>query len=634
MWRVRVMKAADIRRTLFVLLLFCGGLMVYFLFQQPTTLNIPSFNEQQAATLPKTDKKTDVRWTWKCINHRCEKILMSEWSSAKSQSLATCNMLCSEVQLWPLPSGPIKTSSETVTFSFQQVEFESHAKDPALSLLEQSYGIFNENLVTILRQPYSENAAANVNRFRVKVIVNHSEIVRLKLSTDESYNLTVNHQGNDVICAVHANTFFGARHGLETLSQLIWWDDGNLRIISNVYIQDVPKFSYRGVMIDTARNFMSLTSLKRSISAMSANKLNVFHWHISDSQSFPLEIPSVPEIHEYGAYNADSYYSVQDVKELVEYARLRGVRVVIEVDTPAHAGNGWTWGPIKGLGDLAVCVNAQPWYLYCGEPPCGQLNPENPYVYDILEKIYTDILEMTQEDEIFHIGGDEVNLDCWEQHMNRNMSAANYTDLHNLWGEFTLKILSRLQKANGGKKIPYTITWSSNLSRRPYSSKYLDKRDIVVQSWGASEWYENKELLTDGYKLILSHVNAWYLDCGFGKWRERGDAACDPYRPWQTVYSHQPWGYDTSYKTQTLGAEVCLWSEQVDEVSLDTRLWPRAAAFAERIWTDPKLEVDSYGISESVYTRLSTHRERLISRGISVEAMWPQYCTQNPGTCL
>lgn len=125
-----------------------------------------------------------------------------------------------------------------------------------------------------------------------------------------------------------------------------------------------------------------------------------------------------------------------------------------------------------------------------------------------------------------------------------------------------------------------------------------------------------------------------YLDCGFGRWRETGEAACDPYKPWQTVYTHRPWQQNRLNKNLIVGGEVCLWSEQLDQTSLDARLWPRAAAFAERMWSDPQVDLNSLAVSEDVYTRLTTQRERLITRDLKPEAMWPQWCTQNPGMCL
>lgn len=462
----------------------------------------------------------------------------------------------------------------------------------------------------------------------------------LNLHTDESYNLTLRPIDKDLVATIRAKTYFGARHALETLSQLIWKDETPNGVVLNVLkgatIQDAPKFPYRGLMVDTARNFFSVDSLKRVLIGMSASKLNVFHWHITDSQSFPFDSPSVPQMAQYGAYSPEMVYSARDVLEIVEFAKVRGIRVLIEIDTPAHAGNGWNWGPKENMGELAVCVNKLPWGVYCGEPPCGQLNPENPKVYGILEKLYKDVLELSREHEMFHLGGDEVNLHCWEESLSKT-TPYNYTNLHDTWGEFTLEAIKRLEKANGAKKIPSIVVWSSDLTKKPYSDKYLDKDKIVVQIWGGSTWSETTDLLSDGYRVILSHVDAWYLDCGFGKWREQGSAACDPYRTWQKVYLHRPWqslGLNRKKKSQILGGEACLWTEQVDEMSLDTRLWPRASALAERLWTDPAVDADYLSVNEDVYTRLNTHRERLMDRGLRAEALWPKWCLQNPGMCL
>lgn len=174
-------------------------------------------------------------------------------------------------------------------------------------------------------------------------------------------------------------------------------------------IKDRPKFQHRGLLVDTARNFIPITDLERTIDGMAASKLNVFHWHATDSQSFPLHLPSVPLLSRFGAYSSNHIYHPHDVRHLIEYGRLRGVRVMLELDAPSHSGNGWQWGPAHGFGDLAVCLNAQPWRNYCIQPPCGQLNPANQNLYGVLRHIYRDIVAMLPEGETLHMGGDEVS---------------------------------------------------------------------------------------------------------------------------------------------------------------------------------------------------------------------------------
>ncbi|KAF2880772.1 hypothetical protein ILUMI_25400 [Ignelater luminosus] len=635
-----IMKPAGLRRVLYVLLLMCGVLVFYLFWHQitpplPAGLPRAGFSERHAR---QSYIKLDPLWTWECTNQRCERRTRDN-SKQTPVSLTTCNMLCGSTQLWPQPSGPVTLGTRAVSFYHNQIQLETSIRGSARKLVEDAFTIFYDNIANmVLKSDKSQQQNSEIGRFIVRVHVARVNDVKLRLSTDERYYLTLRINQNDLVANINATTFFGARHGLETLSQLVWWDEfasgGMLRVLKGATVQDAPAFPYRGIMLDTSRNFIPLENIKRALIGMSANKLNVFHWHISDSQSFPFMSPRVPQLAKYGAYSADMMYNANDIKEIVDFALVRGIRVIIEVDTPAHAGNGWTWGPQENLGELAVCVNEQPWSLYCGEPPCGQLNPQNPHIYDVLEKLYKDILELSNETEIFHLGGDEVNLECWSQHLKWEGSFANYTDLHDLWGDFTLKALKSLANANGGRRPSHVVVWSSNLSKRPYTAKYLDKNNIVVQTWGPSQWTETLELLMEGYRLIISHVDAWYLDCGFGRWRETGEAACDPYRPWQSVYNHRPWQQPHINKKLILGGEACLWSEQLDPDALDARLWPRAAAFAERIWSDPQAGPYIVSIAEDVYTRLGTQRDRLVRRGLGAEAMWPVWCTQNPGMCL
>jgi N-acetyl-beta-hexosaminidase len=111
----------------------------------------------------------------------------------------------------------------------------------------------------------------------------------------------------------------------------------------------------------------------------------------------------------FGAYSSRQVYTPQDVASLLEYARLRGVRIIMELDAPSHSGNGWQWGEAAGLGQLAVCVNQQPWRKYCIQPPCGQLNPTNPNLYRVLRDLYRDILDIFPQGEPLHMGGDEAS---------------------------------------------------------------------------------------------------------------------------------------------------------------------------------------------------------------------------------
>lgn len=169
------------------------------------------------------------------------------------------------------------------------------------------------------------------------------------LDADESYTLEVMSKGKVLEARITGKSYFGVRHGMETLGQMIWWDElagreGALRVLSRASIEDKPVFPYRGLLVDTGRQFFPVERLKRVIDGMAASKLNTFHWHLTDSQSFPFDSAQFPEMARWGAYSGDQIYTPDDVKDLADYARIRGVRVLVEIDSPAHAGAGWQWG--------------------------------------------------------------------------------------------------------------------------------------------------------------------------------------------------------------------------------------------------------------------------------------------------
>jgi len=145
----------------------------------------------------------------------------------------------------------------------------------------------------------------------------------------------------------------GYLHALETFSQLISKDNNNNYFISYlpIEIEDAPAFAHRGIMIDTARHFLSKVAIKRTIDAMSYNKLNVLHWHITDDESFPIELQSFPEITKTGAYSSDEIFSSADVHEIVKYATEKGIRIIPEIDSPGHCRS---WGQSDTLKDMVI----------------------------------------------------------------------------------------------------------------------------------------------------------------------------------------------------------------------------------------------------------------------------------------
>lgn len=558
-------------------------------------------------------------------------------------------MLCSSTQLWPQPTGPVSlaTTAAPVRANSLSLQILATTSSEVTVHLTEAFALMVGDFSALESSSESRHVDLGAPRaVIVRVTVNGSGDPRMRLDTDESYNLQLKPLGSGLVADISAYSFCGARHAFETLSQIIWFDPyaGSLLILEAAKVADAPKFPFRGLLLDTSRNFFPVSDIVRTIDAMAACKLNTFHWHVSDSQSFPLKLESAPQLAQHGAYGPGAVYTTDDVRAIVKHAKLRGIRVLLEVDAPAHVGRAWSWGPAAGLGNLAYCVEAEPWSLWCGEPPCGQLNPRNKHVYSLLEKIYAEIIQLTSVDDLFHLGGDEVSERCWSQHFND-------TDPMDLWLEFTRRALRALERANGGKAPELTLLWSSRLTRTPYLEK-LDSKRIGVQVWGSSHWPESQAVLNSGFRAILSHVDAWYLDCGFGSWRDSSDGHCGPYRSWQQVYEHRPWveemtpgmanagvmglngdseivGAPPPSPWRIEGGAACQWTEQLDPGGLDARMWPRTAALAERLWSDR-----AEGAVADVYLRLDTQRARLVARGIKAGSLWPQWCSQNPHGCL
>lgn len=406
------------------------------------------------------------------------------------------------------------------------------------------------------------------------------------METKEGYKLVITDNPTEGVHAlITADNFFGARNGLETLSQLIIYDNirNEMLIVGSAEINDEPRFKYRGILLDTSRNYYTVQSIKRTIEGMGMVKLNTFHWHITDSHSFPLVVKTQPELSKLGAYDVDKIYTAEDIEDVVRFAKARGVRVLPEFDSPAHVGEGFQ------NKDVLTCFNAQPWKDYCVEPPCGQFDPSKDEVYNLLEDIYREMVESFKYPDLFHMGGDEVHVQCW----NTSTSLQNWMlargwnltepDFLRLWGYFQDNALQRLDKVNF-QKVPI-ILWTSRLTEEPYLTEYLDKNRYIIQIWTKGDDPQVQYLLENGYKVIVSNVEALYFDCGFAGWVTDGHNWCSPYIGWQKVYDNRMEAVGGAYIDQVLGAEAALWSEESDDNVLDSRLWPRASALAERLWS-------------------------------------------------
>ncbi|CAB3360961.1 Hypothetical predicted protein [Cloeon dipterum] len=574
-------------------------------------------------------------WVWWCHQGNCARTGRDEAVAligSRFDSHDECSLLCSQSAgpLWPKPTGQVTLKNSLRLINANAITFISIQA----SLLEQMQNVFREtvNLMACDRPtscPAQEEPTGDT--LEVKITVEDPTIGHLEWGTDESYSLKMDSgttEGGAVTAEIRAATVFGARHGLETLAQLMTKggsDSGFFYLLSGAEIvNDKPAFTHRGISLDTARHFISLPAIKRTLDVMGRCKLNVLHLHLTDSHSFPLVSKAVPELSTWGAYSDAETYTLEQLAELSAYAMARGVRLIPELDAPAHAGQGWQWGPEKGMGELAVCVGQQPWRQLCIQPPCGQLNPANQNVYAILGQLYKEMLEAfaPHADTVFHMGGDEVFLECWKQANNvtdwlatqRTQRPLSDHDYMWAWQYFQAKALRELDQAYNqtNKKPPSVILWSSQLTEPESIASTLDPARYVIQTWVPANETLNQDLISRGYRIIVSIKDAWYLDHGF--W------GITKYANWKKVY-------EARVPKEALGGEVALWSELIDERSMDAILWPRSASLAERLWSNPSSS------SGALRRLLRWTRTIYKYRAIQASAITPQWCEMHEAEC-
>ena len=581
------------------------------------------------------------RWTWRCdpVARVCLKTARNT-STALLLSQAGCSLRCSpENFLWPLPSH-YSVGEKVRVFSPSDTRRDIKAPSHQVEqLLVETVDWQIEKLVGV-RKP-RKNMEKIVGSSMLTIEVNE-DVIDLGLETSEHYTLQVMEEEGEsgLHVIIRAETYFGARHGLETLFQLVQFDhmEDSYLISADVNIEDGPHYPHRGVMLDTARNFISVDMIKTLIDSMSYSKLNVFHWHITDSQSFPLYLDSLPEFAEFGAYSPEQSYSKWEVEDLVRYATKRGVRVLPEFDSPAHVGAGWE----AVDPSFTVCVNRQPWDEWCVEPPCGQLNPASSGMYSVLGNIFADMINMFGVKQ-FHMGGDEIHVGCWNSSsdivkwLEDRGRGREEEDFMFLWSDYLKRSVKKIKEA--GMTNPNLVYWTNGLTK-PENIHHLDPKLFTIQIWSNSKDFSDNTIKTvaeKGFKMIFSNYDATYLDCGFGGWVNNGNNWCSPYKEWQLqhqndltrILEQRDLNNLAEAVSNVMGGEVALWTEQADGHNMMQRIEPRAAAYGERLWRGPRT-----GGWREAERRLVRHRERLVRRGVSAETLTHGWCRQNEGKCI
>ncbi|XP_040197371.1 beta-hexosaminidase subunit beta isoform X2 [Rana temporaria] len=461
--------------------------------------------------------------------------------------------------LWPLPQ-EVQISPDFMFIppaDFSIVHGERSTAGPECLVLQDAFRRYFNYIFGFLRLedvPAGKPRAGRLVQLQVIITSEDNECHKYpNVRSDESYKLSVNEDG----AVLQASQVWGAVRGLETFSQLVYKDSTGAE-------------------------------------AMAFNKMNVFHWHIVDDQSFPYQSEAFPELSNKGAYQASTHiYNFIDIRIVIEFARLRGIRVIPEFDTPGHT---YSWG--KGQKDLLTPC-------YKDGEPSGGFGPVNPIVngtYTFIYKLFEEVGKLFP-DKYIHLGGDEVDFSCWKSNPDITKFMAEHgfgTDYCKLESYYVQQILGIMSKLGKGYMV-----WQEIFDNHDQ----IDP-DTIVEVWKGNKYSEELYKVTAaGFSAILSAP--WYLDyISVGQ-------------DWRNYYQVEPLNFNGTeqQKKLVIGGEACLWGEFVDATNLTPRLWPRASAVAERLWSSVKVTS-----VQDAYNRLVVHRCRMVGRGISAEPLYVGFC--------
>lgn len=413
--------------------------------------------------------------------------------------------------------------------------------------------------------------ASKVESARLVIYVDRPGEV--KLQEDESYTLKVTAENIEL----KAGTDLGGLRGLETLLQILAADtDGYF--FPAVEIVDSPRFPWRGLLCDVCRHFLPVEVLKRNLDAMAAVKLNVFHWHLTEDQGFRVESKIFPKLHQYGSDGL--YYTQEQIRDIIAYADARGIRVMPEFDMPGHATSWFVGHP-----ELASAPGN-----YTIERKFGvkdpTMDPTREETYLFLDAFLGEMAGLFP-DAYMHIGGDENNGKMWNTNpaIQEFRKKHDLADNHALQAYFNQRILQILSKH--GKKL---VGWDEILHPDMPTN-------IVIQSWrGPKGLVQSAQR---GYLGILS--NGYYIDL---------------IQPAAFHYLNDPIPANSTLKAEErqriLGGEATMWAELVTPENVDSRIWPRTAAIAERLWSPATVSDVA-----DMYRRLEVISQQLEELGVT-----------------
>jgi hexosaminidase len=448
-----------------------------------------------------------------------------------------------ELNLMPLPRSVTRGSGTLNLSTHFNAGFDGQHDARLDAALDRFLGRLDRQCGEIRRQQYTSRDATS---FVLTLKIAGAGGAVQGVDEDESYQLQITSSQATLTAA----TDVGAMHGLETFLQLVRLENDTCSVPA-ITIDDAPRFRWRGYMIDVSRHFEPVAEIERTLDGMAFAKLNVFHWHLSDDQGFRAESKKFPKLTEVAS--SGLFYTQDQMREVVAYARARGIRVVPEFDMPGHTSSWILAYPEIGSGED---IKELPRVFGI---PRAELDPSNEKTYKFIDSFVGEMAEIFP-DAYFHIGGDETAGKGWQENprISEFMKKKGFNTPADLQAYFNQRLLPILTKHH--KKM---LGWDEILN--PALPK-----DIMVQSWRGDASLADGA--TKGYTGILSAP--YYLDAQ---------------KTSEMMYLADPIPADTKLTPEQqqliLGGEVCMWAEQLNPETVDSRVWPRTLAIAERFWS-------------------------------------------------
>ena len=457
----------------------------------------------------------------------------------------------------------------------------------------------------------SAAASSSIAVFRtLEVVITSHEPTPLQLGVDESYSLELTPTNGKLT----ASTEWGALHGIETFTQLVQWDGSRHQLCAlPLSIRDEPAYRWRGLLLDTSRHFIPVTtSILPLLDAMAAVKLNVLHWHLTDAHSFPFASEVAPELARLGAHHPSLVYTPGEMRAVVAAAHARGIRVVPELDMPGHVAS-WAHGRPDVVVTCPERVAEDDEGLEHGANRAA-LHPLNEATYTLIAELLAELASIFP-DRYMHLGGDEVDGQCWLSDAavaawaaKRRRTADWKLELQAI---FTARVTALASRHN--KRV---VLWDEALEVARVMAAGGDQDAAAIapslvidvwRDWVRTSLERREQALRAGHEVVWSAL-AWYLDI--------------PGNTWESMYGVDlPPPARGGGRAGLLGGEASSWSEHADPANLFNRIMTRSAVVAERLWSREKSSS-----LDAVRQRLAALRCRLMLRGIVADPVMPDHC--------